>query len=70
MMILSHWLVRLITQDEEAFFYVNDEFVTVLDLAQYETTAGTFALGTGFINGHEVDGEATRFTDYTLWALP
>jgi hypothetical protein len=62
--------IRLIAVDGQAYFYVNDQYTATLDVSHHQVEDGTIAVGTGFVNGNEVEGKVTRFTDFTLRPLP
>ena len=59
----------LICQGNSGWLYINYEFVAAFDLS-FRGTAGDVAIGTGINNGHEIAGEATGYTDFTIWSLP
>ncbi|HMA35933.1 MAG TPA: protein kinase [Chloroflexia bacterium] len=62
-------LLRLIVQDDQGYFFVNEHYIATLNLAA-KTTAGDIAAGTGFTQGDELSGATTRFSDFTVWILP
>ena len=56
--------LRLVAIGERGWFFVNDEFVSSLDLSGV-TGAGDIAVITGAFTGNEVDGKVTRFENFT-----
>ena len=54
--------------DDRGAFFVNGEFVTLLDLSDV-TGPGDVAVATGTFGGHEVDGSVTRFEDFQIVPL-
>ena len=60
--------LRVIVMGDSGWFYVNDQFVTGLDTSEL-TKKGDISAATGVSGGDEIDGEATRFEDFTVWSL-
>ena len=57
--------LRLIIEDGIGRFFVNDEFITTLDVSAKQV-AGDIAISTG---SNEVDGESTQYEDFTIWEI-
>lgn len=53
---------------DSGVFYVNDRFVASLDLSGL-TEAGDVTVATDIATAHEIEGEVTRFEDFTVWWL-
>ena len=60
-------LLRLVAQGDNGAFYLNDEFISELDLSA-NTAPGDFSVVTGAFIGYMVTGERTRFEGFTLWS--
>ncbi len=61
--------LALIVWGETGFFFVNGEFIEQLDL--YDIThAGDVEILTAFYFDHEIEGESTDYTSFTVWPLP
>ncbi len=60
--------LKLIVTGSTGLFFVNDQFVSWLNLSD-RTNSGQISLGTGFMNGHEVEGYSTRFEDLAVWKM-
>ncbi len=56
--------LRIVAIGERGWFFVNDEFVSSLNLSDV-TGAGDIAVITGAFTGNEVDGKVTRFDNFT-----
>ena len=56
--------LRLFAISERGWFFVNGRFVSTLDLSDV-TAAGDVAVITGAFEGDEVEGEVTRFRDFS-----
>ncbi len=61
-------LFELIALEDTGYFFLNGAYVDTLDLTD-RTSAGDFALGTGFYSDDEQEGAATPYDEYTLWEL-
>ena len=57
--------IRLIATDNVAAFYLNDEFIDVLDISG-NTNSGDVRL----VVGIEIVGKTTPFSNFTVWELP
>lgn len=57
----------LYVQGTEGYVFVNDEFITALDLSA-RTAAGDIAVAVGLYEGNEVEGEETGYTGFTIWS--
>jgi hypothetical protein len=61
--------LTLIALDDAAYFFVNGEFVTTLNLSGWQQ-AGDVSLAAAFYEGNEIAGTSTGFRDFTIWPLP
>jgi hypothetical protein len=61
--------LKVIAKNENGWLFVNDQFVTNLYLRD-NLNFGKISIGTGLINGDELTGETTNFTNFTIWSLP
>lgn len=61
--------IRLMCINDRGWLYINDEFISELDLSSH-TTSGDVAVATGILKGDEVEGEETRYLGFTIWSLP
>lgn len=61
-------LLRLIATRESGMFFVNDEFVTKLDLSG-RRELGDIIVTAGIFTGDEINGKSTRFENFTVWSL-
>ena len=61
--------ITLIALDERGYFLLNDDFITPLNLSG-RLTSGDVAVFTAFFENSEIEGEATTYEDFTIWALP
>ncbi|MCL4869018.1 MAG: protein kinase [Anaerolineae bacterium] len=61
--------LTLIAWNDLGYFLVNDELIATLDLSD-RLVEGDITVITAFFLDNEVPGEITRFTDFTIWALP
>jgi serine/threonine protein kinase len=60
--------IRLYAEGNQGWFFVNDQFVSALDLSkQY---SGAIMIGIGFHKGSEVTGKLTEYQDFSIWSLP
>jgi hypothetical protein len=60
--------ITLLAQDNRGYFFLNDEFVALLDLSG-RVNLGDIGLGTGFYVGNEREGAATTYQGYSVWPL-
>ncbi len=58
----------LIVIGDSGWFYVNGQFVATLDTSRL-TKSGDVRVATGTFSGNEIEGEVTRFKDFTVWSL-
>ena len=58
--------LRIIVLENNAWFFINDNFVARLDLSDLGDPGDIFAV-TGFFTGDEVAGESTSFENFTVW---
>jgi len=61
--------LKLIFKDDKGLFYLNGEFMVELDLSE-RTNSGDIYIVTGVYSGDEITGEATDYSDFSIWALP
>ena len=61
--------LRLIALGNRGFFFLNDEFIDVLDISGNQDS-GEIEVMTAFYFDHEIEGEATGFEDFTIIPLP
>ena len=61
--------MRLIAWGNVGYFFVNDKFIDTLDLSSNQDF-GDVEIITAFYFDHEIEGEATGFTDFTIIPLP
>lgn len=61
--------VQLLCDGGEGLLFVNGAFVADLDLSA-RTNGGGVGVATGMLAGHEIKGEATRYENFTVWAIP
>jgi len=59
--------IKLYVYENDGYFFINDKFISQLKLNS-RTSYGGISIGTGF-NGSEIDGEITRFTDFSIWKI-
>ena len=59
--------LRVVTVRERGWFFVNDEFVSVIDLSDAKRRQDEYDVSviTGAFAGNEVEGKVTRFEDFT-----
>lgn len=60
--------ILLVVKDYQGYFFVNDQFITTLDLSG-RTLSGQIAVATGFYKGNEIVDEQTDFQDFGVWPL-
>jgi hypothetical protein len=58
--------IRLIVLDDRGYLYVNDVFITSLDLSD-RMESGNVCLGAGFTYKTEIAGYTTRYSDFLIW---
>jgi len=60
--------VRLYAEGDKGWLFVNDKFISELDLSkQY---SGAIMIGIGFHKGTQVTGKLTDYKDFSVWSLP
>jgi serine/threonine-protein kinase len=60
--------IRLYADEDRGWFFVNDQFISELDLSkQY---SGAIMIGIGFQPGAEVTGQLTDYKDFSVWSIP
>ena len=57
--------LRVIASGDVGWLFINDEFVSELDLGQWSET-GDVRAATGFVSGDEITGRNTQFQDFTV----
>jgi hypothetical protein len=62
-------LLRLVVKDNEAFFFLNDNYVSTLDVSD-RTIPGLVLVVGGLGQAHQITGKVTRYEDFTIWRLP
>jgi hypothetical protein len=60
--------LRIIVMGDSGEFYVNGQLVASLDMSGL-TDAAYIKAATGIGGGDEIEGEVTRFEDFTIWSL-
>jgi len=60
--------IRLEFTDQVGFFYLNDEFISQLDLSS-RTNSGDIFIVTGLFEDEELVGEVTNYKDFTIWSI-
>ena len=61
--------VRLIAWGNVGYFFVNDVFIDTLDLSS-NLDSGEIEVMTAFYFDHEIEGEATGYSDFLIIPLP
>ncbi|MCB8925813.1 MAG: serine/threonine protein kinase [Ardenticatenaceae bacterium] len=61
--------LRVIAWGNTGFFFVNDEFISKLDLSGNQDS-GDIEVITAFYFDHEIEGEATGYADFNIIPLP
>lgn len=61
--------LRLIALGDIGYFFLNDEFVEALDISEIQTP-GAVDVFTAYYADHEIEGAATLYEDFSVWALP
>jgi eukaryotic-like serine/threonine-protein kinase len=60
--------IRLYADGNRGWFFVNDRFISELDLSkQY---SGAIMVGIGFHKGTELTGKLTEYEDFSIWSIP
>ena len=62
-------LLALILKGNKGYFYLNDAFVTELDLSE-RTNYGNVYIVTGMLSGDEIGGSMTKYSDFSIWTIP
>ena len=62
-------LVNLWVKDGTANLYVNNQWITALDVSE-KIVAGDAAVCTGFYTGYEIEGKITRYEGFEVSELP
>ncbi|MDZ7379873.1 MAG: LamG domain-containing protein, partial [candidate division KSB1 bacterium] len=65
----GHNHLRVVVKDKVAYFYVNDVYVSTLDVSRKQVS-GDVLVVTGSWGGDEITGKATKYADFTVWSLP
>jgi eukaryotic-like serine/threonine-protein kinase len=61
--------IRLEFIDQVGYFYLNDEYISQLDISS-RTNTGDIFIVTGLFEDEELVGEVTNYKDFTIWSLP
>ncbi len=61
--------ILLVAYDNEGWLFLNGNFIAHLNLGDWMGTGDVMA-STGLWSGHEINGETTRFSEYTVWKIP
>jgi serine/threonine-protein kinase len=61
-------LFQLIAIGNNGYFFLNNNFVSQLDLSS-RTNSGDIALATGFYASTEIDGEVTSYNNFGIWPV-
>ena len=60
--------IRLYAEEDRGWLFVNDQFISELDLSkQY---SGAIMIGIGFQTSTESTGKLTTYKDFSVWSLP
>jgi serine/threonine protein kinase len=60
--------IRLYAEGDRGWFFLNDQFISELDLSkQY---SGAIMIGIGFHTDTEVTGKLTEYKDFSIWSIP
>jgi hypothetical protein len=60
--------LTLLAEGDQGFFFVNDIFITKLDLSS-RTNSGDISAAIEIVSDHEVEGETTAYEGFTVWSL-
>ena len=60
--------VRLICFGVQGYLYINDTFISELDLSS-RLNSGDITIATGIYSGDEINGYSTDYADFTIWSL-
>jgi hypothetical protein len=60
--------LHLIVKGNMALFFVNEQFVTDLDVSEWRQT-GDVRIGTGFASEYQQAGAVTRYEDFSVYSL-
>ncbi len=63
----SNW-VKAICVGDIGYFYINNVYITTLDLSLRDLS-GDVLIATGLMNGNEIDGEETKYSDFKVRSL-
>jgi len=63
----SNW-VKVICVGDIGYFYINNVYITTLDLSLRDLS-GDVLIATGLMNGNEIDGEETKYSDFKVRSL-
>jgi hypothetical protein len=60
--------IRLFAEGDRGWFFVNDQFISELDLSkQY---SGAIMIGIGFHKGTQITGKLTDYKGFSVWSVP
>lgn len=60
--------IKLIVYGNSGYFYVNDIYVTTLDLSSRQVS-GDVCIGAGIVYNTIVEGYSTEYEDFMVWAI-
>jgi hypothetical protein len=58
----------LVAQDDKGWFFVNNQYVAILDLNSIDST-GNIIVSSGFELANAVNGRSTTFEDFSVWEI-
>lgn len=62
-------IIYLVVYDTKGYIFINQEYAASFDLSK-KMISGDIVVATGIYSGDEINGETTRFYDFTVWSLP
>lgn len=60
--------LTLYMSGNEGYFFVNGQYITVLDLSS-RTNSGDIGVATSLFEGYQIEGEETGFEQFTVWPI-
>jgi serine/threonine-protein kinase len=61
--------IQIIALNDNGYVFINDTLAAELDLSD-RVHSGDISVVTAFFLGNEIEGNATTFTDFTIWEMP
>lgn len=61
--------IQLIALNDNGYVFINDTLAAELDLSD-RVHSGDISVVTAFFLGNEIEGNATTFSDFTIWEMP